>query len=140
MAVAVLPLRPPADAVRQSGLEAVEFSAIDIRPHVEDHAGHLLPDPLTHEVRLARIHLEPLFEGGAADVDVKAADGPRQLLSPGEDQIIGIARVGGLCRAGQPGDPAIEAVAHRLASAGEVGAPWGRWGKDNRRGDAAGGL
>ncbi len=96
--VAILPVRSAANAVREDGLQAIVLNPPHVRPDVQHHAGHLLADALTHEVRLAGIHLKALFESDPADVDMEAADDSFQCFAAGENKVVGIARVGSVQR------------------------------------------
>src|SRR5690348_17816899 len=93
VALAVLPRRTLADAIGQDGLEALVLGSSKIGMDVQNNPRDLLPHALAHEVRLARIHLEPFLQRDPADVDMKTAGIALQLLAAGENQIVGIARV-----------------------------------------------
>ena len=123
----ILAVRAVADAVGEDGLEAIVFHTPHVGPDIQHHAGHLLANALPHEVRFACVHFKPLFERDAANMDVKAADAAFQCFAAGENEVVGIVRIRGIQRAGQPREPAIEPISgHRFARAGDVGVPCGK--------------
>ena len=91
--VTILLVGAAADAVGQDGLETVVLAPPKIGPDVQDNAGNLLADALAHEVRLARVDLEPFLQGDAAHVDVESPQAALEFFVSGEDQVVGVARV-----------------------------------------------
>ncbi len=101
MAVAILSVRAVADAVGEDGFETIVYGTPHVGSGIQHHTGHLLSYALPHEVRFARVDLKPFFESDSADVNMEATNAALQRFAAREDEIIGIARVGGVKRRGQ---------------------------------------
>ncbi len=74
----ILTIGAVADAVGESGFEAIDIMARKVEVLVDDDAGESLAHALSHDAGLSVVHAKTFFHGGYTNVHLKS------LCSPGE--------------------------------------------------------
>ena len=114
------------DAVGQRGLQPVILRPGEVRPHVQDDAGHALADGLTHRSGLPVLDREAFFQGDRADLGPEPFDRTREPVVAGEGQVVGVSGVAGLGRGGEGLQTAVEPIGAEIRQRGGGRAPCGR--------------
>src|ERR1700761_7933164 len=105
---AVLGVRSGADAVGEDGLQLVEIPAREVAPFIDDKPGEMLPHARTHEMGLAVMDKEALFDGDGSDPDGEACGVLHECLIAGEREVVGIAGVGRAGGSSKSGKTAVQ--------------------------------
>ena len=93
MVLAVLSGWAVADTVHQSGLQAVEIGAHDIRPGVNYQPGQTLANSLAHDARFPVIDREALLDGDGGDAWKKVFNAAFEILAAGKSEVVGVTGV-----------------------------------------------
>jgi hypothetical protein len=108
MADAILGVGSGADAVGEDGLQLVEIPARDVAALIDDKPGEMLAYAGAHEPGLAVVDVEAFFHDDGSDLGGQAGGVLCEDLIFGEREVVCIARVGSACRAGEPGETAVQ--------------------------------
>ncbi len=125
------------EAVVEDGLQGVVVGAGDVQTFVHDHPGEPLAAPrrMTRGLPRAGRRTPPPARSHRRGRGT-GAGGSGDLGAAGEGEVVGVAGVSAPIVAARAASRQSSRYAARLASAGEVGAPWGRWGRRRAGADA----
>ena len=126
MTGAVLARRAVPGAVEEGRFQRVVHVPGDVQAVVDDHARDPLPDPPAHRPGLPRVHDEPFLQGDRADPRPEAIEGPCEVATARERQVVGIPGVAGAGRGRQSAQSHVEPERGQVRQGRRGGCPLGK--------------
>ena len=93
MGLAILTLRPKANAVRESRLEAIKIGPFDVDALIHYEAGQLLPHTTTHDSCFMMIRRKTLLMQNGGNMRCEPVNAPFKLLVARKCEIVCVPRV-----------------------------------------------